>query len=153
VDLVRRYIAEQQEPLGCGDMSKVYCESDVIRKANLYALSVANGCDIGVIRDEPCPINAAAVIDKKIRDIELRALISKQRTLESAITSVALAAPSSFIDDIHSCEVKALNSGLRGEAFQQHVDSTCLPSARMARARPLKDLLVRVNGKIRELGK
>lgn len=151
-DLVRRYIAEQQEQLGCGDMPEVYCESDVIREANGYALSVASGCDIGAIRDEPCPINAAAVINKKIREIELRALASKQRALEHAITGVALGAPSSFIEDMQTCKIEALNSGLRDAAYQQYVESKCLPSARAARAKPLKQLLARVNGKIRELG-
>jgi len=133
-------------------MPEVYCESDVIREANGYALSAASGCDIGMDRGEPCPINAEVVIGKKIKQIELRALASKRRALERAITAVALGAPSSFIDDTQPCRTAAVDSGLRGEAYRQYVESTCLPTARAARAEPLKKLLVRVNGKIQELG-
>jgi len=149
--LVTRYIAEHQELSGCGTLSEVYCEADIVRAAERYALQVGNGCDIGNSAGETCPINPEVVVVRKEREIELQALERKRDTLESQLSLVDLSPPSSFYQDMESCKRSALNSGLRNELYQQYVTSTCLPKARAARAKPLKDLLDRVDAKISQI--
>jgi hypothetical protein len=151
--LVTRYIAEHQEPSGCGTLPEVYCEADIVRAAERYALQVGNGCDIGNGGSETCPIDPEAVVIRKEREIELQALERKRATLESQLSSVYLSPPSSFYQDTELCKRKALNSGLRNEVYQQYVTSTCLPEARAARAKPLKDLLDRVDAKISQINR
>lgn len=149
--LVTRYIAEHQEPSGCGSIPEVYCEADIVRAAERYALQIGNDCDIGISTGEACPINSEAVVVRKEHEIELQTLERKRVALEGQLSSVALSPPSSFHEDMESCERRALNSGLRSEVYQQYTMSTCLPEARAARAKPLKDLLDRVDSKISQI--
>lgn len=149
--LVNRYIAKHQGLTGCGTLAEVYCEADIVRAAERYALQVGSGCDIGNGASEKCPINPEAVVVQKEREIELQALERKRATLARQISSVDLSPPSSFSRDMESCKRSALNSGLRNEVYQQYVTSTCLPVARAAQAKPLKDLLDRVDAKISQI--
>lgn len=149
--LVTRFIAEEQGPTGCGDFPEVYCESDVWNQAARYALQVGSACDVGTPRGETCPIDAESVINRKVHEIEILALQRKQVVLERQLSGVRFSAPSSYSLEIEPCKNEAIRLGLRGEAYEQYVASTCMPAAQAARVKPLRELLDRVVAKIAQL--
>lgn len=143
----------------CGDLAEVYCLSDLKIQTAKIVISGSKKCDAAADLEGACSLPADQIFTNQLRSVELERLQLERAKYERYIANPVgsnLFNSANAQGNIHllmeKCKAAAVNSGLRGEAYQKHVGDVCEPRAKADFVAPQVAIHKKLMDRISQLG-
>jgi hypothetical protein len=147
-------VSEFRTTRSCGDFQDVFCRSELMADAAIAAMKESEKCDRALAPADSCNRAPDAFIGDAYRLLEIEVLGAAKAKLAKDLAAPAKAdynLAANVQAKAEACKLQGVKQGLRGAAYYDYVNTTCVPQAQTQYLKPKNDLLERIDRRLAEL--